>query len=210
MDYGPTFGFVPGLGGKPMPQRRKGLCLSPGCLRELQKHSKIAKKSGDPETFVRIRGIVLVSEGYNYRKVGQFLDVTSGSVSNWVARYLDGGPRALATETRSGRPRKLSEEELCEFEEIIDAGAMAYGFPNELWDAKRAARIILECFAVSYHPNHVAKILHQRGFSVQRPAVTLAKANREAQKNWENEDIPRIARRAKKNGRASFSKTKSV
>ena len=108
-----------------MPQRREGLCLSPGCLRELQKHSKLAKKSGVSEMFVRIRGIVLVSDGCNYLEVGQILDVTSGSVSNWVSRYLDGGPRALATEARSGRPRKLSEEELCEFEEIIDAGALA-------------------------------------------------------------------------------------
>jgi len=191
-----------------MPQLRKGLCLSPGCLHELQNHSKTAKKSGESDTFVRIRGVVLVSQGYNYREVAEILDVTNGSVSNWVARYLNGGPRALATEARSGRPRRLSEDELCEFEEIIDAGAMAYGFPNELWDAKRAAHVIQECFAVSYHPNHVAKILHQRGFSVQCPAVTLALANREAHKRWENEDIPRIAGRAKKNEPAYSLKTK--
>ena len=73
-----------------MPQRRKGLCLSAGCLRELQKYSNVAKKSDNPETFVRIRGVVLVSKGYNYREVGEILDVTSGSISNWVARYLDG------------------------------------------------------------------------------------------------------------------------
>ena len=93
-----------------MPQRRKGLCLSAGCLRELQKYSNVAKKSDNPETFVRIRGVVLVSKGYNYREVGEILDVTSGSISNWGARHLDGGPNGLATEARSGRPGKLSEE----------------------------------------------------------------------------------------------------
>lgn len=193
-----------------MGQRRKGLCLSRGCFKELQRHSTEAKQVGDTEEFVRIRGILLVSEGHSYREVGIVLEVTSGSVSNWVARYLEGGPEALATKARSGRPRKLLEEELCAFEEIIDTGAMAYGFPNELWDAKRAARVILECFAVCYHPNHVAKILHGRGFSVQCPAVTLARANRDAQKHWEKKDVPRISRRAKKNGRPSFLKTKSV
>lgn len=193
-----------------MGQRRKGLCLRDGCINELRKHSTEAKRVGDTEKFVRIRGVVLVSEGHSYREVGSILDVTSGSVSNWVARYLEGGPEALATEARTGRPRKLLEEELCAFEEIIDAGAIAYGFPNELWDAKRAARVIQECFAVSYHPNHVAKILHQRGFSVQCPAVTLARANREAQKHWEKKHVPRISRRAKKNERPYSSKTKSV
>ena len=151
-----------------------------------------------------------MSEGYSSREVGAILDVTSGSISNWVARYLESGPGALATRARSGRPRKLSEEEWCGLEESIDAGARAYGFPNELWDAKRAARILQECFAVSYPPNHVAKILHQRGFSVQGPVVTLARADRQAQQRWEKEEIPRIARRAKKNGRPSFSKTKSA
>lgn len=193
-----------------MGQRRKGLCLSRRSINDLQRHSTEAKKFGDTDKFVRIRGIVLVAEGHSYREAASVLDVTSGSVSNWVAKYLEGGPDALATEPRSGRPRKLSEEELCAFEEIIDAGAMAYGFPNELWDAKRAARVILECFAVSYHPNHVAKILHQRGFSVQCPAVTLAKANREAQKQWEKQHVPRISRHAKKNELRSFSKMKSV
>ena len=68
-------------------------------------------------------------------------------------------------------------------------------------DANRAARVIRESFGVSYHPNHVAKILHQRGFSVQRPSMTLARADQEAQKRWEKQEKPRIARRAKKKGR---------
>lgn len=184
-----------------MGRPRKGLQLSRACLRELERHRKAAKNRQAWETILRLRGLIQVSQGRSYRDVADVLGVTVGTISHWVNRYLSEGVSGLDTKPRSGRPRKLSPEQLWIFEGIINAGAMAYGFPNDLWDAKRAARVIRESFGVSYHPNHVAKILHQRGFSVQRPSMTLARADQEAQKRWEKQEKPRIARRAKKKGR---------
>lgn len=184
-----------------MGRLRKGLQLSRACLRKLERYGKAAKKGRAGDAILRIRGLVQVSQGCSYREVAAGLGIAVGTVSHWVSRYQNEGVSGLATKPRSGRPRRLSEEELCVFEGIIDAGAMAYGFPNDLWDAKRAAAVIQESFGVSYHPNHVAKVLHQRGFSVQRPSVILANADREVQKRWKKQEKPRIARRAKKKGR---------
>jgi transposase len=50
---------------------------------------------------------------------------------------------------------------------------------------------------VSYHPHHVAKLLHARGFSVQKPQRVLALADAAAQYRWETETKPQIARQAR-------------
>ena len=193
-----------------MGRHRKGLNLSRGCRRELEGFERLVGRAGDTDAANRIRAVILVSDGWAYHEIHGALGISIGTVSYAVLRYLQGGPQALETQPRTGRPRKLSEDELCRFEELIDAGAVAYGFPNNLWDAKRARKVIGECFGVTYHPHHVAKILRKRGFSVQRPAPTLARADYKAQHRWETREKPRILRRAKKRGPTSSSRTRSA
>ena len=172
----------------------KGLQLTQSCLNDLKELSAEAKSSGDCDVVLRIRGLVMTSRGHSYREVAVCLGVTSGTVSNWVNNYLDEGYEALLTKPRSGRPAALMEEELSLLDDLVDAGAVASGFPNDVWDARRVATVIRSHFGVSYHPHHVAKLLHSRGFSVQKPQRMLALADAAAQYRWETEEKPRIAR----------------
>jgi transposase len=84
------------------------------------------------------------------------LGVTIGSVSNWVSNFEHEGFEGLLTKARPGRPAELMEEELLLLDDLVDAGALASGFPNDLWDARWVAAVIHSHFCVSYHPHHVA------------------------------------------------------
>ena len=46
------------------------------------------------------------------------------------------------------------------------------------------AWVVEEEFGVVYHPGHVRKLLHDLGFSVQRPRRVLARADRHQQDRW--------------------------
>jgi transposase len=48
---------------------------------------------------------------------------------------------------------------------------------------------------VRYHNHHVPRLLHQLGFSVQRPRKRLAKADVEAQAYWLRERFPAIKKK---------------
>lgn len=94
----------------------------------------------------------MVSRQHTYREVAACLGVTSGTVSNWVGYFERGGYEGLLTKPRSGRPAELTEEELVLLDDLVDAGALACGFPNDLWDTRRVASVICSHFGVSYHP----------------------------------------------------------
>jgi transposase len=79
--------------------------------------------------------------------------------------------------------------------DIIDSGPVAYGFLGGVWTSPMIARVIEQEFAVSYHPGHVRKLLHQLGFSVQRPRRTLARANPEKQDRWHRYTYPNIKKK---------------
>jgi transposase len=178
----------------------KELQLSRSCLRDLEELSAEAKSLGACDVVLRIRGLIMVARRHPYREVAACLGVTSGTVSNWVGNFECEGYEGLLTKPRPGRPAELTEEELL----LLDAGALACGFPNDLWDARRVAAIIRSHFGVSYHPHHVAKLLRARGFSVQKPQRMLALADAAAQYRWESKVKPQIAQRARRKAATIF------
>ena len=55
--------------------------------------------------------------------------------------------------------------------------------------------LIAHRFGVRYHNHHVPRLLHDLGFSVQRPRRRLARADAEAQAVWLREKLPRIKKK---------------
>jgi transposase len=173
----------------------KDLQLSPSHLRDLEELSAQAKTLGSCEVVLRIRGLVMVARRHSYREVAACLGVTSGSVSNWIGNFERQGYEGLLTRPHPGRPAELSEEELLLLDDLVDAGAAASGFPNDLWDARRVAALIRAHFGISSHPHHVAKLLRTRGFSVQKPQRLLALADAAEQYRWETDTKRQIEQR---------------
>ena len=55
---------------------------------------------------------------------------------------------------------------------------------------------LIECsFGVRYHNHHVPRLLHDLGFSVQRPRKRLARADAEAQATWLRVRFPAIKKK---------------
>ena len=121
-----------------------------------------------------------------------------------MGKFDRDGYEGLLTKPRAGRPAELTEAELLLLDDLLEAGALASGFPNDVWDARRVAAVIRSHFGVSSHPPHVAKLLRARGFSVQTPQRVLALADAAAQYRWEPDSKPRIARRARRKAATIF------
>ena len=52
---------------------------------------------------------------------------------------------------------------------LLLRGAIAHGFGAELWTIARVALVIQEHCRVRFHRSHVARLLHELGFSCQKP-----------------------------------------
>lgn len=126
------------------------------------------------------------------------------SVSRWHQAVVEGGLPALAARPVPGRPRKLSKAQCVRLLAFLLKGAMACGYPNELWTLKRIARVILREFGVRYHPNHVWRVLRQLRWSCQVPERRPLQRDEQAIAHWARYTWPHIKKGARTWGPSGF------
>ena len=74
---------------------------------------------------------------------------------------------------------------------------MAHGYRTELWTTQRIADLIEQQLGVRYHRNHVGKLLHQVGWSHQKPELRAIERDEAAIQSWKQT----VWRRVKKTPR---------
>jgi transposase len=123
------------------------------------------------------------------------LDVTRGSVNRYLQWYEAMGVDGLLTGTAPGRAPLLSDEQREELIGLVEAGPQAAGYASGVWTGPMIGDVIERRFGVRYHNQHVPRLLHQLGFSVQRPRKRLARADADAQAQWLREKFPAIKKK---------------
>ena len=66
-----------------------------------------------------------------------------------------------------------------------------------MWTGKSLAAVIQREFGISFHPQSVPRLLHEMGFSLQRPRKRLARADADAQAAWTRERFPALKKSPK-------------
>lgn len=156
----------------------------------------------------RLHAVVLNGEGYTSGKVASVLKAPRSKVSEWLSNYETHGLEGLLEGYRSGRPARLNEAQRTALQDIIESGPVAYGFDCGVWTSPRVRRVIEEEFNVEYHAGHVRKLLHELGFSVQRPRRILARADVTEQDRWHRRTYPNIKKKPKPAGKRLSSPTR--
>jgi transposase len=74
-------------------------------------------------------------------------------------------------------------------------GAQAAGFPTDLWTCPRVARLISSLFGVTYHVDHIGRLLHMLGWSPQKPERRAIERDEEKIRQWVKHQWPRIKKK---------------
>src|SRR6266576_1857210 len=143
----------------------------------------------------RKRAVRAVAGGQPRATVAAVLGVHPKTVARWVR--LGRQPGGLAARPQPGPAPGLSDAQLRRLEGLLAKGAKAHGWHNELWTATRVARLIEREFRISYHPEHVRKILKRRlGWTSQKPRRKARERNDKEVARWVDDDFRRIVREA--------------
>lgn len=143
----------------------------------------------------RRRAVELVEQGESPTRVARILGVRPASLHRW--RRMARKPHGLDARPIPGRAPRLSHYQLGKIERLLRQGAKKHGWPNQLWTADRVARLIQQRFGVSFHPEHVRKILKQRlGWTSQKPKRKARERNDKEVERWKGDELPRILREA--------------
>lgn len=111
----------------------------------------VEKKIKSAKALKRVRAFKLMYAGWKYGKIADFLSVTNNTISNWIKIYNNGGVSALLMFQYKGGQSKLNKTQLSELKKETGKGSFAY--------AKAAKKYIEDKYKITYHLNHVQKIL---------------------------------------------------
>jgi len=143
----------------------------------------------------RLIGGQMLLDGFDVSEVVDALKVVPSTVYLWKKRLETDGLAGLHRQGKSGRTSQLTEAEKSELADILQKGAVAYGFPNEQWTSKRVRLVIFERFHVEYNSNYVCEILHSLNLSPQLPQVHSVKRDQAKITHWTRYVWPRIKKK---------------
>lgn len=140
----------------------------------------------------RRQALRLLDEGYSLGEVGRMTDCAASSVMRWRNARARGGARALKVLPAPGRPPALSPAQRQRIIKRLLKGAMANGFGTELWTTSRVATLIHQCCHIQFHRSHAARLLHEFGFSCQKPESRALERDEARIEQWKRKDWRRV------------------
>lgn len=142
----------------------------------------------------RLKGAKLLGRGVSKSEVARQLGVTRQTVAAWEQRLSEGGQQSLKRGAL-GRPRQLSTEQERELGKMLMDGALAAGYPTELWTLPRIGKVITERFGVQYSIGHLWHLLRRLGFSCQKPEKRATQRNEEEIARWKRHTWPALKKK---------------
>lgn len=140
----------------------------------------------------RRKALKLLEEDLSLNEVARRLGCHPSSVMRWRNRLRDFGEPGLKAQSPPGRPPRLSEQQKQQLLEELLAGPAAFGYRTQIWTTRRIAEMIERRFAISYHPDHVGRLMHSLGWSHQKPERRAVERNEEAIEEWKTTEWPRV------------------
>ncbi len=165
------------------------------------------RPTGSPEELERrrLRALALLDEGLQPVEVARRVGVDRRSVRRWKAAARKHGEAGVRARAAPGRPSKLSLVHKRRLEALLLKGPLASGFDTDLWTCPRVAELIKRRFAIDYHVDHIGRLLHDLGWSPQKPTRRAAERDEQEIRRWVREEWPRVKKTPGAGGRRSSS-----
>jgi len=143
-------------------------------------------------------GVARMEEGERPAEVARSFGYNRSSPYRWLHAVEKGGPQALAARKQTGRPRKLSPQQESEVRQMLDGHAPEdYALDGVLWTRALVAELVQQKFGVQLTAMSVGRMLKRQGLTFQRPLRRAYERNPEAVREWKEETLPQLQKRAR-------------
>lgn len=149
---------------------------------------------GSPEALEkrRERVIALLEQDLSLHEIARRIGCHASSVLRWSRALRRRGTAGLRAKPIPGRPSRLTTQQRTRLIRLLAQGAMAHGYRTELWTTQKIADVIERNLGVRYHHNHVGKLLHQIGWSHQKPERRAIERSESAIEDWKRTVWPTV------------------
>ena len=142
----------------------------------------LAKEQKNIRMKLRFLALAHFQEGHSRYAIAQFLKVSRTSVTKWISQYNKLGLDGLIDKKTTGRPNRLSEQQLLQLSNYVseqaknEKGGRLVGTDIQMY--------VLKEFGIKYHLSQIYKILKRLGFSWVTSRSKHPKQSIEAQEDF--------------------------
>ena len=154
----------------------------------------------------RLQGARLLKRNAQQADVARELGVSRQAVSAWAKQLAQvNGAIGKLKAKPLGRPRKLEAEQTGALRTMLLKGALAAGFPTELWTIKRVRTVVKREFGLAYSHTGCWRLLRALGFTPQKPERRAIQRDEEAIVQWKKKRWPALKKTPGARGEPSSS-----
>jgi len=150
------------------------------------------RPTGSPETLEARRTIAarLFERGTSLTEVAAIVGSSVSSAHRWRKAWRHGSK--LRSKPHPGRSPKLSAHQRTELVAVLARGTRYWGYAPDGWTGPLVGDMIRRLFGVEFHPEYVPRLLHQLGWSPQKPERRARERNEADIARWRRESWPRL------------------
>ena len=170
-----------------------------------RKKNKSDTDDSRPSAYMEMKrkdGYALLSKHMPVSDVAERIGVHRVTVQRWKSRMQKQGDDSWRKVRQPGKQPKLSRKQQKKLTDILVKGALARGYPTDLWTLKRVAEVIKKEFGVEYNVTHIWRVLRSLGFSSQVPQLVAKEKDDVFVKEWVGKEWPKIRAFARRKGAA--------
>ena len=154
----------------------------------------------------RVEGARLLKRKVSHAEVARRLGVSRQAVSVWARRLGEvNGAIAKLKSQPLGRPKRLDATQCETLRRMLLQGALASGFPTELWTIKRVRALVKREFGVTYTNSGGWELLRSLGFTAQKPERRAIQRDEQAIAHWKRSRWPALKKTPHAKGEPSSS-----
>jgi len=159
------------------------------------------KVSAAGQQALRNQAIKAVRKGRRVADVADAFGVTERTLYRWLARYANEGQRGLENRSRSGRPPKVTAEEMAWIGKTVqEETPQQLKLPYALWTLSLIRELIRRHLGKTLALSSVSRIMKLLGFSAQKPLYEAWQQDPVLVRQWETETYPEIRAEARRVG----------
>ncbi|MFW5955909.1 MAG: IS630 family transposase [Halorhabdus sp.] len=143
----------------------------------------------------RLLAAIAYKNGITQTELAEWFGTGRRTIYSWLQRFDTDEPltEAVSDDHRSGRNRKLSENQLKEFRETLHESPREVGYDEPAWTTKLVRHHLETAYDVEYSIPSCRRLLKEAGLSYQKPRPENAKAEPEDREEFD--ETPKKKRR---------------
>ena len=153
---------------------------------------ELYKKEKNIKLKERFQALYLMIKLENCTAVAELIKKSRTTIQTWVKAFNEGGLEAIMPDSPPGRPSSLTEDQKQVLKADVATHPRELGYDFSNWEGKYVSEHIKNKFGVILKVRQCQYLLHELGFTLQRPRYKFPKADpkeqekfiKEFKKNW--------------------------